>query len=276
MISSPPYDPMAVIDTSVPNWARVWHYLLGGKDAYGEDREAADQFMAVYPGIARAVQYSRHFQSRAVRHLAVEAGVRQFLDIGAGFTRFPGDDDTHEIAQREARESKVVYVDNDPLVIAFGRAIQHSGPEGHIAHIQADARDIDKIWTEVEIAGLDPDQPVAVLLINVLEFLDHEDAHTMLKQLQVLLAPGSYLVVSHLAKSPYGVMMQDIADRARNTGALELRPRSIQHIRAYFDGLDVLEPGIVQCPRWRPEAALFEPTDVPMYAGVGRKPASST
>ncbi|MBO2464004.1 SAM-dependent methyltransferase [Actinomadura violacea] len=265
-----------MIDTSVPNWARVWGYLLGGKDTYDEDRKAGDQLMVTYPGIAKAVRHARHFQSRAVHRLAGEAGVRQFLDIGPGLPRLPFGEETHDIAQQHVPECRVAYVDNDPLVLVCSRALRTSRPEGHVAHIDADARDVETIWAEAIHAGFDPEQPVAVLFINILECLDRNDAHTMLEHLRTRLPAGSYLAIAHLAKSPYGSFVQSMVNQAHDAGLLQLRPRSVQQITAFFDGWEVLEPGIVQAPRWRPEAAVFGPVDVPMYAGLGRKPRSST
>jgi hypothetical protein len=272
MGTAPPQDEQDVIDISVPNWPRVWGYLLGGKDVYSEDRNAGDQLMAIYPGLAGAIRHARHFQSRAVHHLAASAGVRQFFHIGPGLPRIPFGEETHDIAQRHAPECRVAYVDNDPLVLACSRALRTGQPEGHVTHIDADARDVDTIWTEATHADFAPDRPVAVLLTNVLECLDHNEAHTMIEHLRELLPVGSYLAITHLAKSPYGSFVQSMVNRARDAGMLQLRPRSVQHIGAFFDGWELLEPGIVQCPRWRPEAAdPIEAIDVPMYAGVGHK-----
>jgi hypothetical protein len=258
------------IDTKRAHTARIWNYWLGGKDNYQIDREVGDQIRQLHPGIGDYARADRVFLGRAVRYLADEAGIRQFLDIGTGL---PTADNTHQVAQAVAPETRVVYVDNDPLVLAHARALLTSTPEGACDYIDADMRDPGKILTEA--AGtLDFTRPVAVTMLGVVIFIeDNAEAYSVVRQFMDAVPSGSYLVLSHTIKSP---AMPDV-DAAvafwNENGTPKLTQRTPEQITGFFDGLELMEPGVVSCSRWRPEATPWgEPAEVAMYGGVGRKP----
>ncbi|MDL4772551.1 MULTISPECIES: SAM-dependent methyltransferase [Thermomonosporaceae] len=263
---SPKRSPL--IDTSVPHSARIWNYWLGGKDNYPVDREAGDQYLRVYPGIVNIARNGRQFLRRSVRYLAGEAGVRQFLDCGTGL---PTADNTHEVAQRVAPDSHIVYVDHDPLVLEQAKDLLTSTPEGATSYIQADLNDPAEILG-LASGGLDLDRPVALLFMGVLGHVDrYEDALSIVRTLMAGLAPGSYLALydSTDADAALNQAQQEYDD----TGAVPYRLRKPEQIKAYFDGLDVAEPGVVACEDWRPETQT--PGGSPRTStlcGVGRKP----
>ena len=263
--SSPPE-----IDTSVPQSARIWNYWLGGKDNYPVDRAAGDQYRQAFPGIVDVARGSRGFLTRAVRYLAGEAGIRQFLDVGTGL---PTADNTHEVAQRVAPESRVVYVDNDPLVLAHARALLTSTPQGVTRYIEADLREPDKIL-EAAATTLDFTEPVALMLMGIVGHItDEQEARSIVRRLLEALPSGSYLALCDGTDTdPAGVEAQE---RYNRSGAVPYRLRSPEQIAGFFEGLELVEPGVVSCPRWRPDpadAAGGPPAEVDAFGGVGRKP----
>ncbi|MGH3392772.1 MAG: SAM-dependent methyltransferase [Actinomadura sp.] len=264
--SSVPFSPPAGIDTSVPHSARIWNYWLGGRDNYPVDRVVGDAFRQTFPGIVDIARASRAFLTRAVRYLAGEAGVRQFLDIGTGL---PTRDNTHEVAQRVAPESRIVYVDNDPLVLVHARALLTSTREGMTDYIAADLRDPCAIVPEAA-RMLDFDRPVALMLMGVLgHIVDDDEAHAVVGRLLAALPSGSYL-------ARYDGTSTDAAFAAAqhaydDTGAAPYRLRTPEQIARSFEGLELVEPGVVSCLRWRPDSG-GEPRDIDAFCGVGRKP----
>jgi O-methyltransferase involved in polyketide biosynthesis len=255
------------IDGSVPNSARIWNYWLGGKDNYPVDRKAGDQFREVFPGIVDVARSSREFLVRAVTYLAGEAGVRQFLDVGTGL---PTAENTHEVAQRVAPESRIVYVDNDPVVLAHARALLTS-TQGVTAYIDADLRDPDRIL-ELAASTLDLASPVALMLLGILGHIgDDQEAGSIVERLLDGLPSGSYLVLCDgTATSQAGVEAQEGYDQ---TGAIPYRLRSPEQIASFFAGLELVEPGVVSCARWRPDPADDgPPAETDTFGGVGRKP----
>jgi len=256
-------------DTTVPHAARMYDYLLGGKDNFAADREAAERLVAINPGARSAVLENRAFHGRAVRYLAGEVGIRQFLDIGTGI---PAADNTHEVAQRVAAGARIVYVDNDPIVLAHARALLTSAHAGTVSYLDADLRDPDTI---LEVAGqwLDFGAPVAIMLVLILHLIpDSDDPWQIVGRLVDAVPPGSYLVVSH----PTGDLDEDIG--AAITGSVNQRMqatpmtlRSHAEVSRFFDGLDVLPPGLVPQNRW-PDRAAQDDEDTGCYGAVGRKP----
>ena len=255
------------IDASVPHSARIWNYWLGGKDNFAADREAGDEFLAVYPGQRDKARAVRHFLARAVRYLVVDAGVRQFLDVGTGL---PTADNTHEVAQRLAPESRIVYVDNDPLVLAHARILLTSSPEGETNYIDADLHDPEHILAE---AGktLDLEQPVALLLIGVLGHVaDPEVARGIVARLMAGLPSGSYLMQCDGTDSDPDYVAA--LERYRDSGGVPYNVRAAEQIKSFYDGLEPVEPGIVQITRWRPDPNAFgEAAEVSELGGVARK-----
>ncbi|MEU0834939.1 SAM-dependent methyltransferase [Streptomyces sp. NPDC005969] len=258
------------IDTSRPHTARIWNYWTGGKDNYEVDREAGDQIRKLHPGIGDYARADRLFLGRSVRYLADEVGIRQFLDIGTGL---PSADNTHEVAQRLAPESRIVYVDNDPLVLVHARALLTSTPEGRTDYLDADLRNVDTIL-ERAAKTLDFSEPVALMLLGVVIFIDEEeDSYGLVRRLMDALPSGSHLVLSHTITSP---AMPDV-DAAvafwNEHGTPKLTQRTPDQVARYFNGLELLQPGVVSCSRWRPEPTEdgIEPDEVAMFAGVGRK-----
>jgi len=256
-------------DTSVPNIARVYDYLLGGKDNFTADREAGDMVIAAYPGIVQAVKANRAFLGRAVRYLAGEAGIRQFLDIGPGI---PTAGNTHEIAQAVDPASRVVYVDNDPVVLVHARALLRSRPEGAAAFVDADLRDIGKIVAE---AGqmLDFSEPVAVVMLAVLHFLPDDAVYGTVGALMATLAPGSFMAISHIAKDIEAESISEIIRNSREgPGQAEMYPRTRDEVTRLFAGLELAEPGVVALQDWRPDSELEARNQAAGWAGVARKP----
>jgi hypothetical protein len=263
---------LAGLDTSVAHPARVYDYWLGGKDNYAADREAAEAAIADNPFIVPGVRTNREFLGRAVRHLAGEAGIRQFLDVGTGI---PTADNTHEVAQAAAPEARIVYVDNDPIVLVHARELLTSTPEGATDYIEADVRDPGRVL-EQAAATLDFGQPVAVMLLAILQFIsDAEDPCALVGALLDAVVPGSYLVISHPASDVYAQAMANMA-RSLNKRQREpdhVRFRSQAEVSRFFDGLDLAEPGVVQPHRWRPGPGSFVPAhDISAWCGVARRP----
>ncbi|TYB46198.1 SAM-dependent methyltransferase [Actinomadura chibensis] len=258
------------IDSTVPQSARIWNYWLGGKDNYPVDRAAGDQFVGVYPQIVDVARHSRSFLSRAVRYLAAEAGIRQFLDIGTGL---PTVDNTHEVAQRVAPEARIVYVDNDPLVLAHARALLTSSPQGVTDYIDADLRDPGRILAEAA-RTLDFDRPVALMLLNILGHVpEYDDARAIVTELMAALAPGSHLAVADGTDVLTGEAFRSAIDLWNDAGETPYHLRTPEQIGGYFDGLEILEPGVVSVSRWRAEPGPFgPPAEVDEFCAVGRKP----
>jgi hypothetical protein len=255
------------IDTTVPHSARIWNYWLGGKDNYPVDREAGDRFLEVYPDMSHVARSVRYFLARAVRYLAGEAGVRQFLDVGTGL---PTVDNTHEVAQRVAPESRIVYVDNDPLVLVHARALLTSRPEGSCAYADADVREPAAI-IEAARASLDFSQPVALMMLGIMGHIqDDDEARSIVHQLTAALPSGSYLTLSDGANT--SATRSQAHDRYRETGAVPYQLRSPEQITAYFDGLELLDPGVVPVSQWRPDPDPAGVRHVDTYGGVARKP----
>jgi hypothetical protein len=258
------------IDTTVPHSARIWNYWLGGKDNYPVDRAAGDQFRDAFPGIVDVTRASRAFLTRAVRYLAGEAGIRQFLDVGTGL---PTADNTHEVAQRVAPESRIVYVDNDPVVLVHARALLTSTPQGVTQYVDADLHEPDRIL-EAASKTIDFTEPVALMLLGILGHVtDDDEARSIVKRLLGALPSGSYLAVyDGTDTNPAGVEAQE---RYNRSGAVPYRLRSPEQVTGFFDGLELVEPGVVSVSRWRPDpadAAGGPPAAVDAFGGVGRKP----
>ncbi|MFC7550760.1 SAM-dependent methyltransferase [Plantactinospora sp. GCM10030261] len=256
----------STIDTTVPQTARVWNYWLGGKDNYPVDRALGDEIAEAYPIIADIARGDRAVLNRAVRYLAGEAGIRQFLDVGTGL---PTANNTHEVAQAVAPTSRIVYVDYDPLVLVHARALLTSGPEGATDYVDADLRDTGTILRE---AGrtLDLSQPVAVILSGILAHLPTvEEARAVVRRLIDALPAGSYLVVVDGTNTN-----QELNDVMRIWNASANPPyamRSPEEFASYFDCLELVEPGLVDVTRWHPDP---DTSQEPLHnlVGVARKP----
>jgi hypothetical protein len=258
------------IDTSVPHSARIWNYWLGGKDNYPVDEAAGDAYTAVFPGIVTIARSSRAFLGRSIRYLVEEAGIRQFLDVGTGL---PTVDNTHEVAQRANPAARVVYVDNDPLVLTHARALLTSTPEGATDYLDADMYDPANIL-DGAAKTLDFSRPVLVTMLGVLwHVLDDAVAHSIVGTLMAALPSGSLLAIAHPTIEATGEKMAEAIRQWNEHGTPPGRYRTPAEIEGLFHGLDLVEPGIVSCPRWRPEALVFgEPPASDQYCGVGRKP----
>ncbi|CAL2068092.1 MULTISPECIES: SAM-dependent methyltransferase [Streptomyces] len=259
----------ARINTSQPHTARIWNYWLGGKDNYEVDRAAGDQIRQLHPGIGEYARADRLFLGRAVRHLVEEAGIRQFLDVGTGL---PTADNTHEVAQRIAPDSRIVYVDNDPLVLAHARALLTSTPEGRTDYLDEDLRNVDAILEHAS-KTLDFSEPVALILLGVVIFIGEDDeAYGLVRTLMDRLPAGSHLVLSHTVTHP---SMPDVDEAVKfwnEHGTPKLTQRTPADVARFFDGFQLLEPGVVSCSRWRPEHDNgAEPEEVAMFGGVARK-----
>ena len=240
------------IDTSVPHSARIWNYWLGGKDNYEVDRQAGEQTIAVLPEIVDIARASRQFLERVVQYLAGEAGIRQFLDVGTGL---PTVNNTHEVAQQVAPESRVVYVDNDPLVLVHARALLTSSPKGATDYIEADARDVDTIL-ERAAATLDLSKPIAVTMLGILPFIgDDDEARGIVTRLLAPLPAGSYLAITHSTSEVSGERVIEAVDQWNAVAPTPYKLRSPEQIAEFFAGLELIEPGIVSCPEWRPDPA---------------------
>jgi O-methyltransferase involved in polyketide biosynthesis len=259
----------AKLDASVPHSARIWNYWLGGKDNFAADRLAGDQTVAVLPEIVDIARASRRFLARVVRYLAVDAGIRQFLDIGTGL---PTANNTHEVAQQAARESRVVYVDNDPMVLTHAHALLVSSPEGATGYVEADARDTSTILRHAA-ATLDFSRPVAITMLGILPFVgDDEEARGIVARLLAAVPPGSYLAVTHSTSEVSGARVVEAVRQWNEVAPAPYTLRSPAHIAAFFDGLELIEPGLVPCPRWRPDPhEIGSVQDMDEYCALGRK-----
>jgi O-methyltransferase involved in polyketide biosynthesis len=256
------------IDATVASSARIYNYWLGGKDYYPVDSQMGEQIRAVLPGIVEMALDQRAFLVREVSYLAGEAGVRQFLDIGTGL---PTANNTHEVAQGVAPESRIVYVDNDPVVLVHARALLTSAPEGATDYVDADLRDPDKILHEAA-RTLDLTQPVAITLLGVVHHLtDTDQAHAILQRLLGAVAPGSYLVISHTTSTVTGAAMEEAVQMWNQAGSVPIVIRTPGELAGFFEGLELVEPGVVSTTQWRPDPDSDRP-EVDEYCAVGRKP----
>ncbi len=258
------------IDVDVPQSPRVWNYWLGGKDNYEADRLVGDQVLQHLPQIVDIARSSRDFLVRAVEHLAGPAGVRQFLDIGTGL---PTANNTHEIAQRVAPEARVVYVDNDPVVLAHARALLLGTPEGATTYLDADLFDTGTILRRAA-ETLDLERPVALILLNILGHVaDWQQAKAVTATLVDALPPGSYLVASDGTDVVHPEVMGRAIKIYNETADPQYHLRAPEQLAELFEGLELLEPGFVSCPRWRPvgpQGARI--AEVDQFGGIGRKP----
>jgi O-methyltransferase involved in polyketide biosynthesis len=259
------------IDASVAHSARIWNYWLGGKDHYPVDRKVGDQIAEMFPDIVGLARADRAFLGRAVRYLVGEAGIRQFLDIGTGL---PTADNTHEVAQRVAPEARIVYVDNDPLVLTHARALLTSTPEGATDYVDADLREPDKIL-EAAAKTLDFSKPVALMLMGILGHVgDYDEARSIVRRLLDALPSGSYLALND-GTNVISTAIAQAQEGYDESGAIPYSLRSPEQIAGFFDGLELVEPGIVSVPRWRPDPADLGgglPAELDAFGGVGRKP----
>jgi S-adenosyl methyltransferase len=264
--------PYMKIDSTVPASARIWNYWLGGKDYYPVDKEAGDQFAQFFPGVFDLARMSRYFIARAVRYLAAEAGIRQFLDIGTGL---PSHDSTHEIAQRVAPDARIVYVDNDPLVLAHARALLTSNTEGGTDYIDADLNDPDTLLG-IAREKLDFGRPVAIMLMGVLGHIgnpeedDDHVAQSVVGTLKAALPSGGYLAIYDTSNAHPG--QNDALRKYNESGAAPYRVRRPDQIVRLFSGLELVEPGVVPIQQWRPDHTPFDPPkDLVNMGGIGRK-----
>ena len=258
----------SAFDTSVANPARMWNYWIGGKDNFSVDRDAGDLVLKAMPALPLVARSLRRFLSTTVTELTA-AGVRQFLDIGTGL---PTAENTHQVAQRHAPESRIVYVDHDPVVISHARALLTSSAEGETDYIQADLRD----WESISAAArrtLDFSRPVAVLLLAVLHFvLDSEDPHGLIARIKADLAPGSYLVIAHAASDIGSDTAAAMARSYNATASLTITPRDRETVAGFFDGLEMTDRGLTPLDQWwGPGQEDLAGTGLSCYCGIGRK-----
>jgi hypothetical protein len=254
---------------SIAHVARVYDYLLGGKDNFAVDREAAEQAIRINPDIVSTARANRAFLVRATSYLVSQAGIRQFLDIGTGM---PTNNNIHEVAQSIAPESRIVYVDHDPIVLTHARARLTSAPEGATDYIEADLRQPRKILAEAA-RTLDFSRPVAIMLISVLHLIvDRDDPYDLVSQLVNAVVPGSYVVISHAASDIDSGAMISMANRLNELMAQQSVPRTHREVAAFFAGLDLLEPGLVRVPEWRPASVADSAVRAQMWGAVARKP----
>jgi hypothetical protein len=255
-------------DPSVPSPARMWNYWVGGKDHFAADRAAAEQIGETIPALPALAKSVRVFLKEIVYSLAAEDGIRQFLDIGTGM---PTADNTHEVAQRAAPDSRIVYTDYDPSVLAHARALLTSTPAGRTDYVQADLRDTDAL---LKAAGgtLDFRQPVAILLFAVLHFItDSDDPYGIVRKLMDAAAPGSYLVIVHAPSDLFPTdAIVEHTRRYNDSGAEVFRPRSHEEVSRFFDGLDLIPPGVATLYDWLTPRQVTAGSGL-AWAGVARK-----
>ncbi|MGD0243673.1 MAG: SAM-dependent methyltransferase [Streptosporangiaceae bacterium] len=256
------------IDTSVAHSARVHDYWLGGPNNYPADRAAGDAVIQAYPGIVASVRANRAFLARAVRFLAAEAGIRQFLDLGTGI---PAAGNTHEVAQSAAPGCRVVYVDHDPVVLGHARALLASAEPGTLDYIDADLRNPAPILARTA-RTLDLSRPVAVMLIAVMHLItDQDDPGGIIRQLMVAVPAGSYLALSQVASDIEAEQMAEAGRRYNRLARETQRHRSHAEVTRLFDGLELLDPGVVPVQRWRPGTEAEAVARSAMWGGVALK-----
>ena len=257
-------------DTTVAHPARIYDYWLGGKDNFAADRIAAEEVLAVMPAMAQVARRVRMFLATVVHHLAADLGITQFLDIGTGL---PTVNNTHEVAQRAAPAARVVYVDNDPIVLLHAGALLTCSPPGRCAYIEADVRDPDRVLAGAA-ATLDLTEPVAVMMLGLLHFIPEVDAPFALTRHYLdALAPGSYLAVSHAASDIEPEPLDAAAEKYNARSATQITLRSKAEIGRFFDGLELVPPGITPLGQWAPGTALPGPAGLPTYTALARKPS---
>jgi O-methyltransferase involved in polyketide biosynthesis len=266
--SSPPGQRQAPeFDSSVPQTARIWNYWLGGKDYFPVDQAVGDQILEAFPAIVENARASRAFLVRAVRYLAGQAGIRQFLDIGTGL---PTANNTHQVAQAVAPDCRIVYVDNDPLVLAHARALLTSSPQGATAYVDADLHQPDTIL-QAAAETLDFSQPVAIMLMGILGHIEDDDqARSLVRRLVGAVPSGSYLAMYDSTDTS-----AEVVEAARLWNRSAKPPyhlRSPERIAGFFDGLELVEPGVVSTLEWRPEPGSGPPAEIHSLCGIGRKP----
>jgi hypothetical protein len=270
MTPAPDGVPSVKIDTTVAHQARIYDYLLGGKDNFEVDREAAENLIEAFPHLVVMARNNRAFLHRAVRYLVAEAGVTQFLDIGTGL---PTKQNTHQLAQRIEPSCRICYVDNDPIVLTHARALLTSDPAGATDYVHADLRDVDRL---LDAAGhtLDFGRPVAVMLVMILHMLpDPEKPYDLVKRVMDAVPPGSFLVIAHPAGDIESASVAELAKRFNaRVGRARGQNRTRKEVARFFDGLDLVPPGIVSTPRWRPDPGAEQAKADPAYAAVARKP----
>jgi S-adenosyl methyltransferase len=254
-------------DTSIAHQARMYDYWLGGKDNFAADRQAAEEALAAYPGMAHLARANRAFLARLVRYLAADIGIRQFLDIGTGI---PTAGNTHEIAQDVAPDCRVVYVDYDPVVLSHARALLTSAPEGATDYVDADLRDTGTVLREA--AGtLDLSKPVAVTMLAILHAIGDEDRpQELVARVMKAMPSGSYLGISHIAADLEREQLDESRDRVNQISHQQYTHRNHAQVLRFFDGLEMVEPGLVELRHWRPAIASSRIT--PGWCGLGRKP----
>ena len=256
--------------TSVANPARIWNYWLGGKDHFEVDRAAGEQAIAAYPDIVFSVRANRAFLARAVRFLAADCGIRQFLDIGTGI---PTANNTHEVAQSVAPECRIVYVDNDPVVISHARALLTSSPEGSTDYLHADLRDTATVLTGAA-RTLDFRQPVALLLTGVRHFIPGaDDPYGIVARLTDAMAAGSYLVIGHGASDIRADAVPEMTRRYNERSSAPITLRTRDQVARFFDGLELVGPGLVPLSQWWPpdQVDAGAASGVIGYCGMARK-----
>jgi hypothetical protein len=260
---------MPDFDTSVPHIARVYDYWLGGKDNFAADRELGEQTLAAYPNLVYSVRANRAFLARAVRFLAAELGIRQFLDIGTGI---PTASNTHEVAQGVAPQSRIVYVDNDPIVLSHARALLKSDPRGACAYLDADLRDPGAILAAAADT-LDFSQPVAVMLIAVMHFIGGDDeAAAIIGRLMGACVPGSFLAISHVGSDIDSEQQGEMVRRLNRSVAEKATMRDHAGVTRLFTGLELVEPGVVKVAEWRPDTDFEATFPTGLWGGVARQP----
>jgi O-methyltransferase involved in polyketide biosynthesis len=257
------------INPAVPHPARVYDYWLGGKDNYRADREAAAEAVRIFPKTVESARSCRAFLARVVTYLTAEAGIRQFLDLGSGL---PSAQNVHEVAQSIAPDSRVLYVDHDPVVMMHARALLRGSPQGATGYIQADLRHPEGILAKAA-ETLDFSQPVAVLLLAVLHFVtDDQDPARIIRAVMDATAPGSYLAIGHHTDDLYPELRAFAARMSELNPDIPATLRSRRQVRDLFAGLDLVEPGVVQISRWRPESGPEASAAAALWGGVARKP----
>ncbi|WP_242901982.1 SAM-dependent methyltransferase [Actinomadura terrae] len=261
------------LKTDIPHSARVYDYILGGKDNYPADRAAAGAIVADWPNLPKSMRANRNFMARLAHHLAAEHGIRQFLDIGTGLPTSPN---LHEVAQSVAPDARILYVDNDPIVLVHARALLTSTPEGRTSYLDADFLDADAILGSAQLRDtFDLSRPVAVSLIAIVHFMpDDAEVQGIIDRLLEPLAPGSLLAVSACtADSAPEEVEAGVA--AYNANGIPIVARDKERFGGFFRGLELLDPGVVLVNHWHPdeEAAAVDDAHVHMYGALARKPA---
>ncbi|CAM03221.1 S-adenosyl methyltransferase [Saccharopolyspora erythraea NRRL 2338] len=265
--SSDDFLPIAILHTEQAHSARLYDYILGGKDNYTADRVAAHKLLRAWPGVKDSMLANRAFMHRVATFLAQEAGIRQFLDIGTGIPISPN---LHEVVQRTAPDARIVYVDNDPIVLTHARALLTGAPQGRTAYVEADMRRPETILTAPAFTDtLDLSEPIALTVIAMVHLIADEDAFPLVDRLVQALPSGSYLALS-TSTADTAPEMHEVARLSREEG-IDLQLRSKEKVEEFFQGMELVEPGVQLINRWRPGTEVVE-ADIAMYGGVARKP----